>query len=201
MQTEERLVADGGVGQAHSTATALVSSQLNQKQLRKRRRRVPRALMGYLWQYTSKMPTIRQSTWSCYSYRLRKTPTSQLYGEGSSSLQNYKLGDKNSAKKYWLVALIDNEAKYFTVTILEELTAWATATNIILINQTCFRKNVGTITNIMALPLLVDGAVCAKSPLHFCFIDFQAAFDHTNHGMLWRKQKIPPTLVRTPGCK
>ncbi|KAJ1107979.1 hypothetical protein NDU88_005364 [Pleurodeles waltl] len=44
---------------------------------------------------------------------------------GSVILPIFKCGDKSSAKNYHLVALIDNEAKYFSGTILMELTFWA----------------------------------------------------------------------------
>lgn len=110
----------------------------------------------------------------------------------------FKKGGRNDPRSYRLIALLDNEAKYYAGLLLQELTSWVEDTTAIPYNQTSFCKNMGTTTNILALSLLIDSALAAKQPLYLCYIDYSSAFDHVNRNLLWqklKKLKIPLLLL------
>ena len=119
--------------------------------------------------------------------------------KGSILTPIYKAGSKDKASNYRLIALLDNEAKYFASLLLKDLNAWAENKHILAKNQTGFIRKVGTTTNIMALSFLIDQTREKGLQLHLCFVDYKSAFDKVQRGVLWDKLKsyeIPEVLLK-----
>ena len=79
--------------------------------------------------------------------------------------------------------------KLFTAILCDRITItqWATARQLIPETQFGFHKNRRATFCIFIVNTLIERAVCEKSTLFLCYVDFRKAFDSVDHYCLWKK--------------
>ena len=98
-----------------------------------------------------------------------------------------KKGDTNDPGNYRGISLLSCFGKFFTTIINLRLNIFLNLNNILLKNQTGFRKGYSSLNHVFSLKSLIDIFFSKKKKLYCAFIDFKKAFDTVWRSGLWIK--------------
>lgn len=99
----------------------------------------------------------------------------------------HKSGPRDDPNNYRGITLLNVMAKLFAAILSDRITQWATARQLLPETQFGFRTNRRTIDCVFILNTLIEKALCEKSTLFLCYVDFKKAFDSVDHNCLWEK--------------
>lgn len=100
----------------------------------------------------------------------------------------HKKGPLNDPSNYRGIALVSCLAKLFTHILLDRLTQWSEANNVLPECQSGFRPGRGCVDNIFTLTSAIQiNLRLRKRKVFAAFIDLKRAFDTVDHLLLWNK--------------
>ena len=96
-------------------------------------------------------------------------------------------GDKLSPENYRGISILSCFGKFVTGLVNYRLTSYVESNNILLQNQTGFRKGYSTMDHVFVLKGLMDIFMSKKKKIFCAFVDFKKAFDMVWRSGLWIK--------------
>jgi hypothetical protein len=112
----------------------------------------------------------------------------------------HKNGDKDDAKNYRGITLINILGKIYSQILLNRLTKWADTKNKINSNQFGFQKGKSTTDCVFLLHAIISKVQHSKKKLYCAFLDFEKAFDKLNRNHLIQKlinENISSKIIRS----
>ena len=109
-------------------------------------------------------------------------------------------GDREQCDNYRGITLLSCLGKLFTSILNNRLTSYIEDNDILLANQTGFRKNHSTLDNCFVLKSLIDLFFNSRKRLFVAFVDYRKAFDSVWRCGLWSKlisQNINGKMFKT----
>ena len=94
-----------------------------------------------------------------------------------------KKGDQKECENYRTISMLNHTAKVMLNIVLERLQA--SVSPFLAEEQAGFRRDRGTVQQILILRLLAEKAWRKNKPVYNCFIDFRKAFDTIKHELMW----------------
>ena len=122
----------------------------------------------------------------------------RCWGEGVI-IPIFKSGNRDEAKNYRGITLINILAKIYSQLLLNRLTKWSEKENNLSQNQFGFQKGKSTIDCIFTLHAIISKTLHAGEKLYCVFIDYEKAFDKIDRPLLWQKltaEKVSSKLVK-----
>lgn len=110
-------------------------------------------------------------------------------------------GSPCDPSNYRAITLMPSLSKLYTKVLSERLWQWIGENGIVNEAQAGFRKEYGTMDNVLVLKTIMDKSLAMKrSKLYLCFVDFEKAFDKIDRRLLWTKLTkigVPFQLLET----